>query len=303
MIKENILITGGSGLIGRALIKSLDSNRYYFRVLSRNPDKVDYADAFYWNVGRKKIDKKALEGVHHIVHLAGANIGSKRWTFWRKRQIIKSRVDAADLIRENYSGRSLKTFVSASATGIYGSTNSDKVFTEEDNPANDFTGKVGKQWEEAADKFSELGARVVKIRTPVVLSAKGGIIKKLQPIVKMNLASAVGSGKQIMPWVHIEDLVNIYKEVLQNEEYNGSYNANASNINNEDFMRSFAKSYNKKFFPVNVPAFLLKILFGEMSNIVLKGSATNSEKIQNKGFEFKFKDLDEALNNIYKSKK
>lgn len=303
MTKENILITGGSGLIGEELIKMLDKDLYNIRIFSRESKKIDNIEVYKWGIKNSEIDTTALKDLHHIIHLAGANIGEGKWSEKKKQEIFDSRIKTAELIYNNLGDLQLKTYISASATGIYGCRTIDKVFKEEDNGNGDFTSVVGEQWEAAADMFSTKAERVVKVRTPVVLSEKGGIVKKLLPIIKLNLSSPIGSGKQIMPWVHINDLCRFYVKALSSKELHGAYNLNSGNTSNKDFMKTFAKAYNKLFIPIAVPAFFIKIVFGEMSKIVLEGSKISPEKVNNAGFNFKYNDLELALKNLQSNAK
>jgi len=303
MIKENILITGGSGLIGQELIKMLDKDLYNIRILSRKSHKIDDVEVYKWDIKNSEIDSEALKDLHHIIHLAGANIGEGRWSEKKKQEIFDSRIKSAELIYNNLGNLKLKTYISASATGIYGSRTIDNVFTEEDNGNGDFTSVVGEKWEASADLFSNKAERVVKVRTPVVLSENGGIVKKLLPIVKLNLASPIGSGNQIMPWVHIQDLCSFYIKSLKDNNLKGAFNLNAANANNKTFMKTFAKVYRKLFLPISVPSVFIRIAFGEMSKIVLEGSKISSEKVNNTGFKFKFKELEFALKNLNNNSK
>jgi uncharacterized protein (TIGR01777 family) len=298
MIKENILITGGTGLIGSELIKSIDRESFNIRILSRRNIEIDGVEVYQWDIENSEIDSEALIDLHHIIHLAGANIGDGRWTDNKKQEIVDSRIKSAELIYKKLGESKLKTFISASATGIYGSRTIDKVFTEEDSGNGDFTSIVGEKWEASADLFSTKAERVVKVRTPVVLSEKGGIVKKLLPIVKLNFASPIGSGKQIMPWVHIQDLCDFYIKALSDKKIHGAYNLNSGNISNKEFMKTLAKVYNKLFIPIPVPSIFIKIAFGEMSKIVLEGSELSSMKVKNNGFEFKYKTLKDSLKDI-----
>lgn len=303
MTKEIVLISGGSGAIGRKLIKELSSANYEIRVLSRSNKKIDGAKTFIWHPDKLIIDENALKNLDYIIHLSGTNIGEKRWTKKRKEEIISSRVKTAELIFEKIRNldKKPKAFISASASGIYGAINSQKVYSEDDVDNIDFLSEVGIKWEAAADKFESLGIRVAKIRTPVVLDKNSGFYKKIKPIVKMNLASPLGSGKQYVPWIHIHDLINIYKFAIENNDFKGAYNAaSLQHINNKDLMKSFAKSLNRFFLPIPVPAFLLKIIFGEMSAIILKGVRINSDKLIKQGFNFKFDEINKAFKDLTK---
>lgn len=297
---KTVLISGATGLVGKKLTQELKSKGHTVRVLSRNKDK----DNFYWNPQENFIDPKAFENLDAIIHLAGASI-SKKWTKDYKKELYDSRIKTAELLFE-YSKKhspNLKTFITSSGTNYYGTFTSDKIFTENDPNGNDFLGKLCLDWEAAAFKFEELKMRVIAIRTAAVLSEKGGMLEKLIPIAKNNLGSPLGSGKQIVPWIHIDDLVGIYIHTLDNENLKGVFNAVAPEIvNNKLFTQSIAKSINKSMYLPNVPAFILKLILGEMSSIALEGSAVSAEKIQNAGFKFKFPEVKSALKNLISKK-
>lgn len=300
-MKDIILITGAGGLIARELAKRLEKD-YTVRFLTR---KKKHDNEFEWNIKEKTIDDKAFEGVSHIIHLAGANISEKRWTDERKKELISSRVDSADLIAKTLQEKKikLKSFISASGINYYGTKTTDTIFTENDGPGNDFLSEVVVLWERAADEFKEynLAERVVKIRTAVVLSEKDGALKKMLPTIEMGIGSPLGSGKQYMPWVHIDDICSIYEFALKNETMNGAYNAvSPQHTTNENLTKKIAEVLKKPLFMPNVPGFILKLIFGELADALLEGSRASAEKIQKAGFKFTFPDLKNALENLLK---
>jgi uncharacterized protein len=303
---NTVLISGGSGLVGRHLCKRLKEIGFNVNILSTTRYKADGITSFFWDIDKKYLDKKAIEDVDYVIHLAGVNIGDKRWTTKRKELIIDSRVKSAqlifDLIKNN--NKTLKAFVTASAVGYYGAITSDKIFTETDPAANDFLGETCKLWEQAADQFNEIGIRTVKIRTGVVLTKQGGALAKMVTPVKMGIGSALGNGKQYLPWIHIEDLCQIYIKAIEDIEMKGAYNAVAPDgRTNKEFTHKLARTLNKPFWFSNVPAFVLKMLFGKMSDILLLGSRVSSAKIIGMNFTFKFANLESALNNLFKVEK
>jgi len=265
--------------------------------------KKKHDNEFEWNIKEKTINAAAFEGVTHIIHLAGANISEKRWTDERKKELISSRVDSADLILKTLQEKKirLKSFISASGINYYGTKTTDTVFTENDGPGNDFLSEVVVLWERAADQFKEqnLAERVVKIRTAVVLSEKDGALKKMLPTIKMGIGSALGSGKQYMPWIHIEDICSIYESALKNNMMDGAFNAVApQHTTNQNLTKKIAEVLKKPLFMPNVPGFVLKLIFGELADALLEGSRASAEKIQKTGFQFKFPDLKAALENL-----
>jgi hypothetical protein len=298
-MKDIILITGAGGLIARELARRLEKD-YTVRFLTR---KKKHNNEFEWNIQEKTIDDTAFEGVSHIIHLAGANISEKRWTNERKSELISSRVDSADLIVKTLQKKKikLKSFISASGINYYGTKTTNTIFTENDGPGNDFLSEVVVLWERAADQFKEqnLAERVIKLRTAVVLSEKDGALKKMLPTIKMGIGSPLGSGKQYMPWIHIDDICSIYEFALKNQGMDGAYNAvSPQHTTNENLTKKIAEVIRKPLFMPNVPGFVLKLVFGELADALLEGSRASAGKIQKAGFEFNFPDLKNALENL-----
>ncbi|MBK6984243.1 MAG: TIGR01777 family protein [Bacteroidetes bacterium] len=300
-----ILISGGTGLVGKALTQRLITEGHEVRILSRNPQSSSQLKSFYWNVEKNEIDEKAFDGVEHIVHLAGSGIADKRWTNARKQDIIDSRVNSMKLITDVVKKKNiqLKSFVGASAIGIYGMTTSEKIYTETDKGEDDFLTQSCTQWENSYQQIQLVSKKSSIIRIGVVLSKEGGALKKLLPLFQLGLGSAVGSGKQYMPWIHIEDLVSVFYEALFNSNYNGIYNTvSAEKTTSNSFSKQLAKSLSKPFFLPRVPAFALKLLFGEMANVLLEGSPISNQKLIHAGFQLKYPTLSEALQEIVSKK-
>lgn len=300
-MKEIILITGASGAIARTLSKKLE-NEYSIRFLTR---KKEADNEFEWDLENQIVDENAFENVSHIIHLAGANISEKRWTDDRKKELISSRVDSAKLILNTLKKKNLKlkSFISASGINYYGTKTTDKIFTENNDSGNDFLSEVVVVWEKAADEFKveNIAERVVKIRTAVVLSKTEGALEKMMTPIKFGIGSPLGSGKQYMPWIHIEDICSIYEFALKNPEVEGAFNASApQHTTNENLTKLIAQVLKKPLFMPNVPAFILKLIFGELTDALLEGSRASSEKIQKAGFQFKFPDLKMALEDLLK---
>ena len=298
-MKKNVLISGGSGFIGTHLTALLLSKGYTVSILSRS-EKQNKTDVFYykWDVATQFIEEEAVLKADYIIHLAGENIGEKRWTAKRKAAIIDSREKSSQLLymvlKKHY--KKLDAFISASAVGIYGAVNGEEICTENDAPANDFLGYVCQKWEDSIDFIENLNIRTVKIRTGLVLGKNEGFLKKLIPLFKYRLGSAIGSGKQYMPWIHVDDLCTIYLQAIQNAEMSGPYNAAfTDNTNNTIFSKTLARIFGYSIWLPNVPAIVLKMVLGEMSIIVLTGRRVSSEKILQTGFNFKFKNLEQAL--------
>lgn len=298
---EKILITGGTGLTGTHLSKKLLRRGYRVSILSRTTAQGTDAKVYHWNPDSGSMDESAVDDADCIIHLAGESIGGKRWTPSQKQEIIDSRIKSAQLIFNTVKKRNknLKTFISASATGYYGSVTSEKIFAENDPPANDFLGNTCRLWEQTAEKFKDLGVRVVNIRTSPVLAKKSGVLEKIITPVKLGLGSPTGTGRQYFPWIHIDDLCSIYIKSVEDTKMAGAYNAAApDHKTNEEFMRTLAEVMKKPFRFPNVPALLIKIVFGEMGNAVLYGSRISPEKIRKAGYEFLFPDLKGALQDL-----
>lgn len=300
-MKKNVLISGGSGFIGRNLTTLLLAKGYSVSILSRS-EKQNTGDIFYykWDVAKQTIDDEAILKADYIIHLAGENIAEKRWTAKRKAAIIDSREKSTQLLysvlKKHY--KKLDAFVSASAVGIYGAVNGEEICTENMKPANDFLGYTCQKWEDSIDFIENLNIRTVKIRTGLVLGKNDGFLKKLIPLFKYRLGSALGSGKQYMPWIHVDDLCAIYLQAISDTSMEGPYNAAiCDNTTNTVFSKTLARVFGYSIWLPNVPAFVLKLVMGEMAKIVLTGRRVSSDKIEQTGFKFKFNNLEEALRN------
>ncbi|MFV8327146.1 TIGR01777 family oxidoreductase [Flavobacterium sp. ZS1P14] len=300
-MKKNILISGGSGFIGKHLTDLLIEKGFSVSILSRSDKKnTDNISYFKWDVLNHVIEEAAVLNADYIIHLAGENIAAKRWKAKRKALIVDSRVQSAQLLYSvlKKNNKKLDAFISASAVGIYGAVNGEEICTEETAPAHDFVGSVCQKWEGAIDFIENLHIRTVKIRTGMVLGKNDGFLKKLIPVFKYRLGSVLGSGKQYMPWIHIDDLCRVYLEAVVNEEMNGPYNAAVNdNSTNAVFSKTLARLLGYSIWLPHVPAFVLKLAMGEMSKIVLNGRRVSSEKLEKRGFQFKYKNLEEALRN------
>ncbi|NOY48819.1 MAG: TIGR01777 family protein [Chlorobi bacterium] len=298
-----VLITGGTGLVGRHLCKKLQEKGYDVAILSRTKKQEVATPTYTWDLDKKEIEKEAIDTADYIIHLAGANIGDKRWTSKRKLLIINSRVKTGQLIfsKIKEQNKELKAFISASAIGYYGTITSDKIFTETDTPANDFLGDTCRQWEQSTDRFKDLGIRTVKIRTGVVLTRQGGALSKMLTPVKMGVGSAIGNGRQYLPWIHIDDLCNIYIKAIEDVQMDGAYNAVApDHKTNKEFTRTLVRVLKKPFWFPNIPAITMKLIFGKMSEILLGGSRISVDKIKATGYNFLFPELETALTDLNK---
>ncbi|TCP24635.1 hypothetical protein EV195_10566 [Tenacibaculum skagerrakense] len=290
-----ILLTGGTGLIGQTLQKQLENNNHKVRILTRSP-KLD--NHFKWDIKANYIDEKVFDNLDYIIHLAGAGIADKRWTDERKQVLINSRVESSGLLFSKIKELNipLKGFISASGIGYYGAITSSKIYSEEDQPADDFIAKICIEWEAAANQFKTLNIPVTILRTGVVLSSNGGALKKMNTPLFL---SALGTGKQYIPWIHIDDLCNLYVKAIEDDSFTGIYNAVApEHKTNNDFTKTLAKVVKKPVLPINAPGFILKIVLGELAAIVLEGSRVSAEKTT-ASYNYKYENLEKALYAIY----
>ncbi|WP_276368457.1 TIGR01777 family oxidoreductase [Chryseolinea sp. H1M3-3] len=297
---KNILITGASGLIGTRLTTLLHEKGYRIAHLSRTT-RSGNAQTFLWNVDKNQLDPAAIQPAHAIIHLAGAGVADKPWTKERKNEIISSRTLSTRLLYDELKkgNHQVRTFISASGIGYYGSDDSENFFTENDKTGDDFLADVVRRWEEAADQIAELGIRVVKIRIGVVLSEKGGALQEIMRPVKFYAGAPLGSGKQYVSWIHLDDLCNLFIKTLEDETLQGVYNAVAPHpVTNKELTYAIAKALNKPLIIPAVPSFVLKLLLGEMADLVLKGAKVSGQKIQSAGFRFKFEHIQDALKDL-----
>jgi uncharacterized protein (TIGR01777 family) len=296
-----ILITGGTGLIGKALTKTLTDQGHSVRILSRTPHAGARVPEFYWNVEKQEIDDKAFDDIDHLVHLAGVGVADKRWTEQRKKEIIDSRVDSMKLITDTVKKKNIRlnSFVGSSAIGIYGRGTSEKIFGEDDQGPESFLRKTCELWESSYDEMATLSDKTSIVRIGVVLAKKGGALKRLLPLFKAGIGSAIGSGKQYMPWIHINDMVAVIMKALFDPEFKGIFNAVATeHITNHYFSKTLAKVMSKPFFMPAVPAFVMTLLYGEMASVLLEGSRASNKKLLQTGFTFTYPDLEKALKDI-----
>jgi uncharacterized protein (TIGR01777 family) len=295
---KNILITGGSGLVGKKITQQLESEGLSVAWLSRDPKKYTQK-SFAWDIDKNTIDKAAIEWADGIIHLAGEGVAEKRWTEERKKAILESRTQSSALLYEAIKNAKNKpeAFISASAVGYYGFDTGDKTVAENEKPGTDFLAKVVVAWENEVKKMADLGLRTVLLRIGIVLDKDGGALKEM---MKPPVAAPLGSGKQWMSWIVIDDLARMFSFAVKNEKASGIYNAVGPNpATNAELTKAAAKHAGKPFIGFGVPGFGLKLILGEMAMMVLGGNKVTSKKIQSAGFEFKYPELDEAMKGVY----
>lgn len=296
---KKVLITGGSGLIGKRLTQMMADKGYEVALLSRKKADVPNAQVFEWDIKKGHIDNGALDNVHFLVHLAGTNVAEGRWTEQRKQSILQSRTESIRLIAGKLAAQPVKPVAFASASGIsyYGQDTGDQRNTENTPAGNDFLAQVSREWENAAEEVSALGIRTVKLRTGVVISKDGGAVPKMAMPARFGFGAPLGSGKQWISWIHIDDLCRMYIEALENENWQGAYNAVAAPpATNEVFTEEICKVLHRPQWLPNVPSFALELVFGEMAAVVLGSSYIINERVSKEtGFRYQFDNLQNAL--------
>lgn len=297
---KNILITGATGLVGSQLTELLLLKGYHVSHLGRTK-RTGNVPSYVWNVDNGTIDKDAFQGVDTIIHLAGAGVADKRWTAARKKEILDSRINSTRLLFETLKKEThpVKSFISASAIGLYGFTTGEEVFTEDSKPGTDFLAQVTQQWEEEVDTISSLGIRVVKMRIGIVLSDKGGALPAMAKPIRFGVGASLGSGKQYLSWIHLDDLCAMFLKAVENETMKGAFNVVGPEwVTNQEMTKSIARVLNKPLWLPSIPTFVMKIIIGEMAVIVTNGSKVSSGKIQETGFKFQFTELTAALKDL-----
>jgi uncharacterized protein len=305
---STVIITGGTGLIGRTLTKILLDKGYKVIILTRDPagkthgEKISYAA---WDIRKKEIDTDAVKKADHIIHLAGAGVVDKKWTEAYKKEIRESRIESSRLIIEALKNtpNSVRTVISASAIGWYGPDHEPvKPFTETDPATDDFLGQTCKLWEESIEPVTSLGIRSVKFRIGILLSNDGGALAEFKKPLHFGIAAILGNGKQVISWIHINDLCRMFIHALENENLHGTYNAVAQQpVSNKTLILTLAKKMRGKFFvPVHVPSFVLKIMLGKRSIEVLKSATVSCNKIMDTGFVLHFNKIGDAMKDLIK---
>ena len=297
----NYLITGGTGLIGKAFIESLPKNTSQITVLSRN--KINAKKLLGSEINC--IDKLSIIDIENsdvILNLAGEAIADKRWSDTQKDKICQSRwgitQNLVDLINQAENPPSV--FISSSAIGIYGRQNKQPINESFEDFHHEFTHHVCSEWENIALAAVTSKTRVAILRTGIVLAKKNGALGKMIPPFKLGLGGKIGDGEQMMSWIHLEDMVAGISHIEKDETLQGAINLTAPNpVNNYQFTNALASTLNRPCF-LSTPAWLLKTLLGEMSDLLLFGQNVVPDKLTNSGFSFKYSKLEEALTNLIK---
>ena len=295
-----MLIGGGSGLVGKRLTELLLKKGYKVTHLSRKKGG-NAVNTIPWDIEEMELKPALIEPFDYIINLAGTGIADESWTKKRKQLIINSRVKTTELLVNAISKNEKKpiSFICASAVGYYGLSTSEHIFIEEDKAGGDFLADTCIKWENSANKANSMGVSTSTIRIGLVLSENGGALKELVKPIKYGLGAALGSGKQYMPWIHIDDLCSLFIHVMENKLI-GAYNATAPNhVNNKTFISVLSSVLKKPYWAPNIPGFVISIILGSRKLLVLEGSKVSSEKVQNTGFQFQFESLKSALKDIF----
>jgi uncharacterized protein len=305
---QTVVVTGGTGLIGKALTQMLVEKGYQVIVFTRRPPKAENQVRYAaWDVATGKIDEEAIKNADYIIHLAGAGVVDKKWTEKRKQEIVDSRVKSGELLVNTIKkvGANVKAFISASAIGWYGEDPqipNPHPFTEDAAADEGFLGRTCELWEKSLDGLLHTRVRLVKLRTGIVLGNEGGALSEFKKPVRTGVAGIIGSGKQIVSWIHIEDLCRQYLFAIENNMVSGVYNAVAPTpVSNKLLILELARQMKGNFFiSLHVPEFVLKLMMGDRSIEVLKSTTVSTEKMHRQGFTFLYPSIQSALANLLK---
>ncbi|QJD78413.1 TIGR01777 family oxidoreductase [Spirosoma rhododendri] len=299
---KTVLLTGGTGSIGTRLTQLLHQQGYQVSYLSRENKPVSGVTVYQWDIKKGQIDPKAIQTADYIIHLAGAGIADGRWTDERKDEILGSRTQSTELLAKALATHEhhVEAFAGSSAIGYYGGDTGDRPITETTPGGTDFLATVTRAWEKSEDQIAALGIRTVKLRTGVVLSPNGGALPKIAQPIRLGAGAPLGSGQQYISWIHIDDICRMYIQALTDSSWSGAYNATAPMpATNQDLTKAIADVLHRPLILPNVPAFALKLLFGEMAITVLGGNYVINKRIADEtSFTYQYADLNLALKNL-----
>lgn len=301
-----ILVTGATGFVGKNLVQKLISMGHDIHVLTRNTQKAkeifpqNNVNVFEWKNNRELPPLSSINGINGVINLMGENIAAKRWSDEQKIILKESRVDSTinliKLIEQNIV-LDLDFFISASAIGIY-PVNTGKILNEDSDHGSNYLAGLCQQWEDATSGMTKIKRKVI-IRTGVVLEKNGGALKKMLLPFQLGLGGPIGDGNQMMSWIELSDLVNLYVTAATDNQYSGIYNGVAPTpVSNRTFTKALGRALHRPtLFPV--PTFPLKLAFGEMASVILDSQTVVSKRLQDTGFHFKYETVDKALNGIF----
>jgi len=294
---DKVLITGASGSLANRVKRILITQGYEVITLSTNKPKVDNKSVYYWNVSEKLIDKNALIDCQHIIHLSGFNI-MNQWTPKNKSIMYESRIDAAKLLYDSCQslGVKPKTFISASALGFYG-IDAKGVKSEDDSPSEDWLSKMCIDWESAAQQFEALGSRVIQMRISLLLSKDAGFLRPTVLSMRLGMGVVFGNGKQSIEWIHIADAAKFVYYAIENKSVRGAYNmASEQKWTQYDFMKFIKSKVAKYAILIKLPLFVLRLIFGGRSIILVGGCSLSVDKLLSTGFKYDYPTLESAIN-------
>lgn len=297
-----VLITGATGLIGKEIVRLCLAKNISVNYLTTSKNKITSTNnykGFYWNPFTQEIDTACFEGVDAIINLAGASI-SKRWTSSYKKQILESRLQSLQLLKQTIETKniSIKHILSASAIGVYLDSLVNYYTEESSEYSSSFLGEVVKKWEAKLDEFSSLGIKVSKIRIGLVLDAKEGALPKITQPIKFGFGAAFGTGEQWQSWIHIKDLAHLFLHVVE-QNLEGVFNGVAPNpVTNKELTKAIAKAVRRPLILPNIPKFVMKISLGEMHTLLFESQRVSSQKVENTNFHFKFHNIQPALEDL-----
>lgn len=299
---ENILISGGSGLVGRYLANRLFNEGYKISILTRGSERSGKAYTYYhWDpIKNGQLDQKTIEEADHVINLAGANLAAKRWTKAFKRTIYESRVDSTSVLASaiQKAQNPPKSFISASAVNYYGIQRKG-IIPESSAAGSHFLSKVCADWEQEAHNVNNNYTRVAIPRLGTVLAPDDSAFTKMKAPVALGLGAPLGSGKQCTPWIHIDDLVSMISFLIAQNGMEGAYNAAApEHTTNAALMKTIAKELHKPFFLPNVPSLALKVMLGPFADVLMTHLKLDVSRIQKAGFEFKYPGIQEAVDDL-----
>lgn len=297
-MKERIIITGYSGSLARRTTELLKDN-YEIIGLTSNKKRVNNKNIYYWNTSTDEIDERALENCKHIIHLSGYPI-LKRWTKKNKRLMHQSRIGAANLLFNKCKQLNIspKTFISASAIGIYG-LNARGIKSEKDKIGTDWIARMASDWEESAQEFKKIGSRVVQMRISLLMNQETAFLKYNLLSMKLGIGVVIGSKKKKISWIHVDDAANFIKEAITNENYKGAYNlATTKPISQEIFIKKIKERLCPYALIIRIPSFIIRLFLGKRSQIINTDVSINVDKLKKEGFIWKFYNFNEVLEKV-----
>jgi len=299
---KTVLVAGGSGFIGSRLVERLQAEGHRVRLLTRTPRAEHH---FGWNPADGQIDDEAVRGADVVINLAGAGIAEKRWTPERKKLIISSRVDSARVLGQAF--RRLQhlpqAYLAASAIGYYGNSG-ERLMTENDPPADQgFLSTSTIAWEQATETIAAMGIRTVTLRIGIVLEQSGGALREIIRPLRWGIGAYFGDGQAWYSWIHRDDVCRMFLWAMDTTGAEGIYNAAAPNpVRNRELVRATARAMGRRALPMPAPVLALRVLLGEMADVVLNSTRVSADKVRQEGFSFQFPTLEEALADIFRPK-